>query len=256
MTSSSSFIRSGQHHRLRSVTVRQDCLIVVMSGEKRLHTAQGLCRIRAGEALAIKRDAQMDVENIPPTQGAYVAKILCFSDTSVNKFAPCAVNMHSHVRSPVFQKMAFATPLTDCFAHACKALEAPEQHSASIQEHRIQEVLLALSDVGVVFAPNRHLTWTERVHRLVSQRPSALWDCAHVAHTFHLSTASLQRRLAAENTSLAACVRDCRLTIAMGLLQSTDQPIGDIASTCGYRSVSKFSAAFRQRFGALPSGLR
>jgi AraC-like DNA-binding protein len=135
-------------------------------------------------------------------------------------------------------------------------LEHHEGYGERIQEHRIQEVLLALSGVGVVFTPSAYLSWAERVQRLVAQRPAEPWDCEGVARIFHLSASSLQRRLAEENHSLAACVRESRMHTAMGLLQSTDRPIGDIAQACGYRSVSKFSAAFRQRFGTLPSGMR
>jgi AraC-like DNA-binding protein len=249
-------IRTGQHYRLRAITLAQDCLVVVVSGEKRLHTPQGVQSIHAGDALVIARGTCMDVENIPPKQQNYVARMLSFSEASISRFTHSDVGTPQRQKIPDFQKITLSAPLIDCFDHACKALEQPELHSEKIQEHRVQEVLLTLSGAGLVFTPSVQMSWAERVHRLVAQHPADLWDSERVAQAFHLSPASLQRRLASENNSLAACVRESRMQAAMGLLQGTQKPIYDIAQTCGYRSVSKFSAAFRQRFGTLPSGLR
>ncbi|MCA6997736.1 helix-turn-helix domain-containing protein [Dickeya solani] len=42
----------------------------------------------------------------------------------------------------------------------------------------------------------------------------------------------------------------------MVLLQSSDRPVAAIALDVGYESHSKFTAAFRRRFGVVPSALR
>lgn len=42
----------------------------------------------------------------------------------------------------------------------------------------------------------------------------------------------------------------------MGLLQTTGLQVSEIAGRCGYESHSRFSAAFRERFGFAPSHLR
>jgi AraC-like DNA-binding protein len=249
-------IRTGQHYRLRAITLPQNCLVVVVSGEKRLHIPQGVQSIHAGDALVIARGTYMDVENIPPKQHSYVARMLSFSEASISRFAHSDLGTPQRRNTPDFQKIKLSTPLIDCFDHACKALEQCELYSEKLQEHRVQEVLLALSGIGVVFTPNVQLSWVERVHRLVAQHPANQWNSERVAQAFHLSPATLQRRLASENNSLASCVREARMEVAMGLLQSTETPVYDIAQTCGYRSVSKFSAVFRQRFGTLPSKLR
>lgn len=254
--SSSSSIRSSRQHGLRAVTLREDCLVWVVQGEKRLHTPQGVLTFKAGEVLAMPRGCRVDIENLPPTGGLYLARMLTFSDASVSRFMQGDGGVPTHKRIAGVEKVAGGTVLQASFLHACQALDDPAQHSEKIQEHRVQEVLLALSGVGMVFAPSAQLSWSERVRRLVAQRPADPWDCDTVARAFALSPASLQRRLADENISLAACVRETRMETAMSLLQSTQKPIYDIAQTCGYRSVSRFSMAFRQRYGALPSHLR
>ena len=47
-----------------------------------------------------------------------------------------------------------------------------------------------------------------------------------------------------------------RLEASMALLQSSSLQVSEIAARCGYDSHSRFSAAFRQRFGYAPSHLR
>jgi transcriptional regulator GlxA family with amidase domain len=44
--------------------------------------------------------------------------------------------------------------------------------------------------------------------------------------------------------------------VAMSLLQGTSLQVSEIALRCGYDSHSRFTAAFRQRFGYPPSHLR
>ncbi|WP_226860676.1 helix-turn-helix transcriptional regulator [Dickeya dianthicola] len=67
---------------------------------------------------------------------------------------------------------------------------------------------------------------------------------------------TLNRRLSQEGNTIAACVRETRLEAAMALLQSSDRPVAAIALDVGYESHSKFTAAFRRRFGVVPSALR
>ena len=47
-----------------------------------------------------------------------------------------------------------------------------------------------------------------------------------------------------------------RLETGLVLLQSSALQVSEIAARCGYESHSRFSAAFRERFGFSPSQLR
>ena len=46
------------------------------------------------------------------------------------------------------------------------------------------------------------------------------------------------------------------MAYALGQLQSTSRPIGDIAQSSGYLSGSRFTARFRQHYGLLPKHVR
>lgn len=243
------------HHCVRTATVRDDMLGWVLSGNKRLITPQGSTGFVAGEAFVIPRATQWDVVNDPAPQGRYIARVLTFSPQLVELFH---ARFGNFAVTPAVQGCASLRadePFKETFSRATTALEDAGA-SLSMQQHRALEVLLLLAERGLTFAPTHELSWAERVRRLVAQRPQAAWTVDDMARAFHLSASTLQRRLAEEQASLSQCVREVRLETAMNLLQTTELQVSDIAARCGYESHSRFSAAFRERFGFAPSHLR
>ena len=143
----------------------------------------------------------------------------------------------------------------DSFTRAVAALES-DASSQALREHRALEVLLMLAEAGIVFAPPGELGWADRVRRLVGSSPQADWTVERIAAAFATSASTLQRRLAQEGETVSQCLRDVRLETALVLLQSSTLQVSEIAARCGYESHSRFSAAFRERFGFPPSQLR
>jgi AraC-like DNA-binding protein len=242
-------------HTIRTATIRDDLVGWVISGRKRLSTPFGDTRFRAGEVFLIPRSTQWDVVNEAAPGGHYEARLMSFAPQLVERFHD---RFGQFAATPALQSCA-GTAADDAFVatlgHATAALHDPEA-SHAMREHRALEVLLLLAERGLVFAPARGLGWADRVHRLIGQRPHARWTVDAVASAFHLSASTLQRRLADEGASVSRCVREVRLEAAMALLQGSGLQVSEIASRCGYDSHSRFSAAFRQRFGYAPSDLR
>lgn len=242
-------------HLVRTAHVRDDLLGWVLSGWKHVSTPRGATRIGNGQAFVIPRATQWDMHNEPLPGGHYQARLISFTPQLVELF---------HER---FGQFAATPPVQGClgtaadeaftstFSHAAAALLEPDTSDA-LRQHRALEVLLVLAERGLVFAPARELSWTDRVHRLVGQRPHAPWAVDEVARAFHLSASTLQRRLADEGTSVSQCVREVRLEAAMALLQGSSLQVSEISARCGYDSHSRFTAAFRKRFGFAPSHLR
>lgn len=242
-------------HRVRTAIVRDDLVGWVVSGRKRLSTPFGETRFAIGQVFVIPRSTQWDMINEPAPGGHYEARMMGFTPPLVERFHE---RFAQFAATPAVQSCASAVAdeaFQASFSHAAAALLDPES-SQALREHRALEVLLLLAERGLVFAPVRELGWADRVHRLVSQRPHAAWSVDDVAQAFHLSTSTLQRRLADEATSVSRCVREVRLETAMDLLLGSDLQVSEIAARCGYDSHSRFSAAFRQRFGYAPSHLR
>ncbi len=242
-------------HSVRTLTLPDDLVGWVAAGKKRLSTPQGDIRFAPGQVFLLPRSTRWDVVNQAPAGGHYEARLISFSPKLVEAF---------HAR---FGQFAGAPPIqhsastqadeafSTTFQHAVAALREPET-SAAMREHRAMEVLLLLAERGLVFAPASELSWTDRVHRLVGQRPHASWSVDDVARGFQVSASTLQRRLTEEDTTVSRCVRELRLEAAMGLLQGTSLQVSEIAARCGYDSHSRFTAVFRKRFGYAPSFLR
>ncbi len=248
-------IRTRVSHLVRTVTVRDDQVGWVVSGRKRLCTPSGETRYAAGQAFIMACATQWDMINEPVAGGYYEARLMGFAPQTVERFHD---RFGQFSALPAVQGCA-STDADDTFVatfgHARAALSEPDVSDA-VREHRALEVLLLLAERGIVFSPPRELRWADRVHRLVSQRPHAAWAVDDLARAFHLSASTLQRRLGQEGTSASRCVREVRLESAMALLQGTGLQVSEIAARCGYDSHSRFTAAFRQRFGYAPSHLR
>ncbi|ODS62005.1 MAG: AraC family transcriptional regulator [Acidovorax sp. SCN 65-108] len=214
------------HHRIHTVTVRMDSVGWVVSGTKHLVTPGGGHRYPRGRVFVLPRGAQWEVVNDPAPQGRYVARLLCFAPELVEQFHRLFGQFAAVPPVQGCAGLAADATFEDSFTRAVAALES-DASSQALREHRALEVLLMLAEAGIVFAPPGELGWAERV-----------------------------RRLAQEGETVSQCLRDVRLETALVLLQSSTLQVSEIAARCGYESHSRFSAAFRERFGFPPSQLR
>jgi AraC-like DNA-binding protein len=77
-----------------------------------------------------------------------------------------------------------------------------------------------------------------------------------VAEAMGIHRRTLNRRLAAEGTSVQALLAEVRLGVARQLLEDTAMPMSDIADTLNYSETSTFSRQFRGWTGSTPLGWR
>jgi AraC-like DNA-binding protein len=243
------------HHRVRTSMVRDDMLGYVVSGSKRLLRPGESERYKTGELFLIARGTQWDMINDTAPQGRYVAHIILLTPALIEHFHERFAQFGELAPRQACAKLAPDTSIDEGFKRAFEALQN-SQLSKAVSEHRLLELLLMLAEHGLVFSRASELSWAERVRRMVAQRPQAAWTVNELAASFNLSASTLRRRLDGEGSTLSDCVREVRLETALLLLQTTLLPISDIAYRSGYASHSRFSAAFRERFGFTPSHLR
>ena len=89
---------------------------------------------------------------------------------------------------PAQQPLACDADLEEAMRRAAQCLSA-EGSSRALQQHRLIEVLLLLSERGWVFAPGLP-QWDERVRRLIAHRLHARWTIADLAEAFHTSAST------------------------------------------------------------------
>lgn len=241
-------------YRLKTLTLRQDTLVLILSGEKQVISPEATLRCLPAQALLLAKGTQWDVINDPARCVRYEAICVPF-DGDVLVRASRATQTSSLKR--VHSAEAFYAD--DELQEAIGRLD-PDRFrrriSTVVREHRALELLLLLAERGFYFEPYEDLSWTEKVSRLVAQRPAANWNVENIAAAFHMSASSLRRRLDGEQLTAAAIVRDVRLEIALSLLQKGDHSIGEVAQMCGWESHSRFTAMFHKRWGVLPSVVR
>jgi AraC-like DNA-binding protein len=252
---SNCLISTHVRHRLATVTVRSDVLIWVRGGTKTLHNPRETLEVSANGALAVAQGAQWDITNDPMPHGRYEALILQFGDDVLHEFD--RRYKADFLFNPLADSMKISADAELCqtVLRATDTLGVPSA-STRMKQHRVMEVLLLLAERGCVFHSTDEVSWPDKVRRLVSQRPHEDWSLEQVANCFHMSASTLQRRLREFDVTVGDLVRETRLEVALMLLQSTSMPVGEVAQRCGYDSHSRFSAAFRTRYGFLPSYLR
>lgn len=81
-------------------------------------------------------------------------------------------------------------------------------------------------------------------------------DIEAAANALKTSRRNLQRSLAAAGTTFTGELRAARLERARRLLADPESKVEAVALVVGYRSVSRFVAAFREQFGETPGAFR
>ena len=81
-------------------------------------------------------------------------------------------------------------------------------------------------------------------------------DLGAVATALHMSTATLQRRLASEGTSFQALKDELRRDMAIVRLNTSTVPLAELADELGFANSAAFQRAFKGWTGSAPGSYR
>lgn len=258
-------ISTRERHRVATLTIRENALIAVRHGRKSLVAPSGVLSVEAGALVAMPRGTQWDAINDPLGSGRYEALVLTFSDALIQQHEAISNPLDDPTAHEPLLSARTLVPDDELHQAITRAASTLMSHGTSepLRRHRLVEVLIMLAERGTRFVPGGGLSWQERIRRLVSHRLHHDWDAEQVAKALHLSPSTLRRRLDAETedrkatqNGIAGIVREVRLETALGLLQTTGLPVGEVAARCGWTSHSRFTSAFQARWGFAPSLLR
>lgn len=230
-------------------------IVWVKNGIKRVSTEQDNSEISSGTLVLLPEHQSITVENIPQGHWPYEAQVLTL-DRGTFEAAYDRLQIPDRARDKLFQAQLVNSQIEVAFLGAQMALAQRHKLPSSIVQNRCEELILWLAETGVYLTPPRRDTCATRVRNLIAADPGHKWTSAEAGRALSLSEASLRRRLRAENTSFKVLVLDIRMLIALSLLQTTNQKVASIADQVGYRSQSRFSTRFKQRFGLNPGNLR
>lgn len=111
-------------------------------------------------------------------------------------------------------------------------------------------------EVALPFFIASNQPFADHLRDLISLAPSQEWQAEKLAQQLGMSSATLRRRLQAENTSFTNLLQEVRMARALSLVMTSTQAISEVAAQCGYESLTSFSQAFKRHFEISPSELR
>ncbi len=241
---------------LPALYIERPYIILVKQGCKVLYWRNTEYVIQAGEAVAINAGITLDILNSLSPGGVFVCQMLSYDPQLIRDFSPASAQ-NAEIQQDCITPLRQAPPtFTHAFDHTFTAIASRHDIPATIIRHRMQEMLLWMTQLGVQFSQHQEQALSLRVRRCLTTAPQRVWSAAEVAASLALSEAVLRRRLAKENTALRHLLTDVRMTFALRLLQATSLPISEIASKTGYESSSRFAERFRKRFGFAPTAIR
>jgi AraC-like DNA-binding protein len=91
---------------------------------------------------------------------------------------------------------------------------------------------------------------------MIGLDPARAWRCQDLCRMLGVSESAMRRHLRVERTSFRDLLEETRLMSSLGMVQETSLTICQVADAVGYRSQSRFTDRFKERFGVTPTMLR
>lgn len=247
--------------RLNRTPILSPLLVSVIEGEKWLRIGEQEWRCPAGSWLALAGQQRVQLINRPGSRGCYQAWALGQQEGWQQRlhelFGAQLLGLNRSAAAQVFTPAKDAQTAFDRLLGLLPQAEGGGLPAAQA-EHAWQGLMLALAQAGQggVLFERRLRQVRERVLELLRRDLSRDWQADAVAAHLAMSPATLRRKLAGEGISFRRLLQDARMEQALGLVNGSRQPLGEVAAACGYQSPSRFAAAFQRQFGSAPSALR
>lgn len=243
--------RARFHHIISPVPA----IIWVLSGMKRVSTDRETRDISQDYFVLLPENQPITVENIPQNCQPYEARVLAF-DRQYFETAYRRLAITEDQRRRSFQTAAVTPQISEAFVRARLALSNRGNLPESVLQHRCEEVILWLAEVGACLPWAKPTSFADRVRAVVASNPSYGWTSIEIGRELAVSEATLRRKLQAEGTSFKVILLDIRMVVGLTYLQTTNLLVSRVAAEVGYTSQSRFSARFKERFGIHPGEIR
>ncbi len=244
---------------IHRVPIHHPSLILVVEGEKRLHSTTQVFSATAGNILLLPANTEIEFENLPaPATTRYFALCLSFFPETVSRFlqsygqsinwdTPSQTIIHA---APEALLVALSQRLTWCMKQQTMDLV--------VNDLRQQELLAICAQYQLLgqLLQARQPLWRQRVAAIVATDTAFDWRIESLCQRLGTSESVLRRHLQQEDASFRDILAEVRLVSALGLLQETQMNIADVAARVGYQSQSRFAEKFKRRFGLTPSQLK
>jgi AraC-like DNA-binding protein len=161
------------------------------------------------------------------------------------------------------QREAFITlPANEQADRIFEALyRAPEQFQLAYYKLKVLELLLHLAHMPLPSEAqpyrSEQVETIRAMHDYMMAHLDQRFTIDALSRQYHINTTTLKAVFkAVYGTSIAAHIKEHRMENAAQLLRETRDSVAGIAATVGYENQSKFTAAFKETYGMLPTEYR
>lgn len=231
-------------------------LLLIASGRLEMHSPTRDISIEGSTSLLLVEPgtwANLQKKPAGPEK-RFRSVFLTFSPELLERFHRDSRSTAGHNPDPV-RGLPLDRELKSTLRQLCASVSSPDISDERLC-YRLLDLLAALAERGVGYAPPRLPGTAGRVRLLLSEAPAHPWTARETGRALAMSEATLRRRLAQEQVRFEELLIEVRMHHGLMLIQSTDWTIGRIAESCGYLSRARFAERFQKRFGYLPSAVR
>ncbi len=227
--------------KISKVTFSKPAALLVVSGSKEIELASQRFVAKTGELLIVPADTEFWIAKFPdPVSGLYQGLGFRFDIETVQEFQRSygrgleSWNLSSNWHAPVSE--AALEWIIQWLDWSSKY--PPSLH---VQRHRLV---------------SRNPSWRQRIGQMIGVDPARAWRCQELCRMLGVSESAMRRHLRVEGTSFRDLLEETRLMSSLVLVQETSFTISRVADAVGYRSQSRFTDRFKERFGLTPTMLR
>ena len=244
--------------KISKVTFSKPAVLLVVSGSKEIELANRRFVAKAGELLIVPADTEFWLAKFPdPVSGLYQGLGFRFDIETVEEFQRSygrgleSWNLSSNWHAP-------ASEATLEWIIQWLDWSSKYPPSLHVQRHRLVELLLLLAQAGLAgnILVSRNPSWRQRIGQMIGLDPARAWRCQDLCRMLGVSESAMRRHLRVERTSFRDLLEETRLMSSLGMVQETSLTICQVADAVGYRSQSRFTDRFKERFGVTPTMLR
>ncbi|MCA1921117.1 AraC family transcriptional regulator [Buttiauxella noackiae] len=247
-------VYSSRLHHLHRVKLFSPAICRITQGSKIIIQDGNRLVATPDELIIIPANTELEIVN-QPAQGVFRSDLLLLCTELLTAFKAQYIQDFPQARHT-----SLCAPMSSGLSFMWQNLLSAVRHDlpAQLQEHQAMGLLLALHHDGLAgpLLIERRFNLAEQVRQIIMLSPAKPWTAQDIARHLSLGTSTLRRRLQQESLSYRQIIEEVRMSYALGQLQTTALPIGEIASRSGYLSSSRFTARFRQHYGCLPKNVR
>ncbi len=256
--------RSRRTVQVSRMLITASLFVVVIKGEKVLHTEDGDLYIPAGAGFFARKGAYLFSENLGEGQ-EYHALIFFIDDKFLAGFLKNHPNLGSG-RGARKTSSIFQIPMTPLLNTSVSSFLPYFLHQstrkAELLRLKLQELLLNISEADDTgsFYSFLHDTWSDRKQKLASVMEACYTKPVTIKDLAELSGRSLSTFKRDFNEVFGTTPRQWiilrRLSQAKTLLLSRDHNVTEACFEVGFENVSHFSRLFKKQYGYSPGTLK